>query len=231
MEVTKSGYEPLAIKAYKALKRDIITLKYKPGEALDERKLERDLRLGRTPIREALFRLEAENLVEIQPKKSTVVRNITIQDLKDFFEIYMELERMNARLAAERITASELEQMRLVHKEIHRAITEKDYFKMTVKNTELHKLIADASKNQYLRRALHSLYNEGQRLSYISFSHDSQLNLSYEKQLLIINDQHALIIHHLEARDGENLESAIIEHVKTFRNRIFFFLSSGSFLD
>lgn len=229
--MTKTGYEPLALKAYRALKRDIITLKYRPGEALEEKRLEKDLKLGRTPIREALFRLESENLVEIQPKKSIVVRNINIQDLKDFFEIYMELERMNARLAAKRVTPEELEQMRATHKEIERAILKKDYFKITIKNTELHKLIADASKNQYLKRALHSLYNEGQRLSYISFSHDSQLNLSYEKQLLLINEQHDMIIKSLEALDEMSLENAIIEHVKTFRNRIFFFLCSGSFLD
>jgi DNA-binding GntR family transcriptional regulator len=89
----QSKSAPLNETAYQKIKECIVTLKLAPGEQVDEERLAKILAIGRTPIREALFRLIAENLVEVLPGRGFFVREITVGSLKDLFETMLILER------------------------------------------------------------------------------------------------------------------------------------------
>ena len=98
--------------AYNETRKRIITMQLKPGGRIDENELARELRMGRTPVREALFRLSSENLVEILPQRGFFARDITLSDVKALFEAMLFLEQSAALLASRRISREQLQELR-----------------------------------------------------------------------------------------------------------------------
>ena len=96
--------QPLSLsqKAYELIRRRIVDLELLPGAILDEGRLQSELGVGRTPIREALLRLSMERLVTIVPRRGIFVAEIGITDLQQIFEVRILLEAQAARLAARR---------------------------------------------------------------------------------------------------------------------------------
>ncbi len=96
------GSASLEEKVYLSLEEQIISQKLRPGEAVTEMKLSRELGVSRTPVREALQRLDREGLIKLIPNKGAVVLGISEQDLIDIYKIRMRLEGLAARIAAEK---------------------------------------------------------------------------------------------------------------------------------
>ena len=101
----------LADQIFERLETDILTGKYARGEILTELKLSEIMGVSRTPVREALRRLEQEHLIE-DTNKGSVVLGITEEDLKDIYEIRMNIEGMAAYRAAERITDEQIKELK-----------------------------------------------------------------------------------------------------------------------
>jgi len=103
-----AGLEPpplsLADRAYLALRDRLITLQIRPGEPIDDGQIARELGVGRTPVREALKRLENDRLVIAYPRRGTFATSVDITDLAHINEIRLQLEPLAARRAAERAT-------------------------------------------------------------------------------------------------------------------------------
>lgn len=97
----------LADRAYLALRDQLITLQIKPGEPIDDGRMARELEVGRTPVREALKRLEDDRLVISYPRRGTFATAVEITDLAFINEIRLQLEPLAARRAAERASAGE----------------------------------------------------------------------------------------------------------------------------
>lgn len=97
---------PLAERAYLALRDSLITLRIRPGDPIDDAAVGGELRLGRTPVREALKRLENDRLVVAYPRRGTFATNVDITDLAAINEIRVQLEPLAARRAAERATTA-----------------------------------------------------------------------------------------------------------------------------
>ena len=95
------GSASLEEKVYLSLEEQIISQKLRPGESVTEMKLSRELGVSRTPVREALQRLDREGLIKLIPNKGAVVLGISEQDLIDIYKIRMRLEGLAARIAAE----------------------------------------------------------------------------------------------------------------------------------
>jgi DNA-binding GntR family transcriptional regulator len=111
-----SGLEPsplsLADRAYLALRDRLITLQIRPGEPIDDGQIARELEMGRTPVREALKRLEDDRLVIAYPRRGTFATSVDITDLAHINEIRLQLEPLAARRAAERATAVQRAELR-----------------------------------------------------------------------------------------------------------------------
>ena len=97
----------LAEQVFERLESEILSGKYQRGQVITEMKLVSDLGVSRTPVREALHRLEQEHLVEISPKGILVV-GVTQKDLEDIFAIRLKIEGLASAAAAKRITDEEL---------------------------------------------------------------------------------------------------------------------------
>ncbi len=110
-----------AERAYELLKEKIITTRMKPGAMIEEAALVNDLGLGRTPVREALKRLEAERLVVVLPRRGMYVAEVTLAELRELEEVRLALETLGARLAVQRMTPSQLAEFERLLVELDRS--------------------------------------------------------------------------------------------------------------
>jgi DNA-binding GntR family transcriptional regulator len=101
-----------AQRAYSEIKERIVTTVMRPGSVIEEAVLRNELGLGRTPIREALKLLEAEKLVVVSPRRGMFVADVSLTDLRELEEVRLELETLCVRLAVQRMTPWEVEEMR-----------------------------------------------------------------------------------------------------------------------
>jgi len=215
--------KPLSEVAYQKIKELIATLKLGPRDQVDEEWVAKKLSIGRTPIREALFRLNAENLVEVVPGRGFFVRDITLSTLRDLFETMLILERSAVALAAKRIKKGQIEDLQRINNNLRQAWRDKNYLQVTLLNSRFHRTIYKASDNSYLITYLDNLQNQSQRLAYMCFSKDLA---SYDMQShaeLSIKD-HQSLIELLGQGNHIDAVNIISEHVKLFQRRVNHFM-------
>ena len=152
---------------YQHLKHGIITCALPPGQVLYEGELAEHLGVSKTPIREALTRLQQEGLVKFLPRKGYLVTTLTLRDIQEIFEIRLILERAATVLAAESITGDEiskLEQYLTVNIDPNDKSTVYGYIQA---NKDFHIAIAEASRNRRLVEHLERVFNDAQRIQYM----------------------------------------------------------------
>lgn len=153
--------------AYKRIKRKIVYLELKPGAVIDESALQAELNLGRTPIREALKRLEMEQLVTIIPRRGMFVSEISITDLYQIFELRAELETLATRLATQRGNKSHWQQMeQVLNSDAWHSLTNIDLIEI---DEACHRIIYAAAGNRFLEHTLNTYYTLSLRLWYFSW--------------------------------------------------------------
>jgi DNA-binding GntR family transcriptional regulator len=145
---------PLAEQAHDYLQHEIITLRMKPGEVVNEAEIRRKLGIGRTPIREALLRLSGERLITIHPRRGTFVSDMNITDLGAVYEIRADLEALAARLAAERGTESERIRLAELRQEIPELVSDADFERLLAVDRRLHQVVYQLTKNVFLMETL-----------------------------------------------------------------------------
>ena len=214
---------PLSEIAYQKIKELIVTLKLGPGEQVDEDWVAKELSIGRTPIREALFRLNAEGLVEVVHGRGFFVQDISLSNLKDLFETMLIMERAAVALAARRIKKDQIEDLQRINADLRQAWLEKNFLQVTYLNSRFHRFIYKATDNSFLFSYLDNLQNQCQRLAYMCFSKEMS---SYDMQShaeLSIKD-HQVLIELLEQGNDVEAANMITEHVKLFQRRVHHFI-------
>jgi DNA-binding GntR family transcriptional regulator len=190
---------------YAELKKRIVLLEYEPGQVLREKDIIQEFGVSRTPVREALIRLETEGLVRIVPNQGTFVSEISFQQLRDVFEIRSFLIRLTGQLAAARITEAELKQARGL---VQRMKKEKSAKSLMRLDSELHELINRSTKNEVLVRILSMLRDQAVRIWKFSPSEDE-----YWRGLHAEFDD---LLAALERRDEEASGLLLENHTKRF---------------
>jgi DNA-binding GntR family transcriptional regulator len=146
---------------YEEIKNNILIGVFKPGEKLTETSLANDLEVSRTPIRDAIHRLEAEGLVTTTPHKGVTVTKLTKKDVQDFYQTRTVLEGLAAKLAAENATEEELEHFRSTFEKMEEVFErEKDlvnYKDIVKQNNQFHHIICEMAKNDVLVKMIESL--------------------------------------------------------------------------
>ena len=207
-------------RAYEALKRRIVSLKLQPGMRLDQARLERELGLGRTPIREALFRLTSEGLVDANHNQGFVVRPLTLDDAAALFETLLVFERFSARLATHRISAPELAALKVRYDAIQAAVEHQDYLRITLENSLFHREIAAATHNHFVHTFADTLQTQAQRLAYISFSRRLSRHGTLKEHFRRAQRDHRELLRCFSARDADGADRVITAHTLLFRSRI-----------
>lgn len=157
LKVTSDQYLPLRDVVFKTLRQAILMGELVPGQRLMEIQLANQLGVSRTPIREAMRKLELEGLVVMVPRKGAQVAKINQKGLNDVLEVRSALEELAVELACERIQEDELKELRQALDRFRTAVAGKDLVDMAQKDVELHDVIYAATKNERLIVILNNL--------------------------------------------------------------------------
>lgn len=194
---------------YSELKKRIVYLDYKPKQLLKIKELAKEFGVSPIPIREALILLETEKLVHIIPNNGIHVTDVSFQELKDVFEIRLFLVGLAGRLAAQRVTAEELNKMKELLKKLKQ---EKDRKRLIQLDAEFHDLVNYSTKNQTLAETLKRLRNQIGRLWFFAKENDT-----YTLQIPKDFDE---LIKTLENKDQNKSEEILKNHAIHFIEQV-----------
>jgi len=151
-------HENLEDRIYDRLKAMILDKALRPGERLQLSQLGKEMGVSRTPLVNALKRLSAERLVEWVNRYGIYVRRFTAQEMVDLYEIRVALESLAARLAAERVTAADVDRLESMFQDVDTSATAEAMRKYTPLDRDFHWRIVELSGNRQLVAALESIH-------------------------------------------------------------------------
>lgn len=199
-----SGAATTADAAYSALRQSILQGDLAPGERLRSDALANDLKVSRTPVREALRKLEAEGLVE-RSGSGLIVREFSERDLTELFYVREALEGMAARLAAENATPGEISEIRELLDDMETLGQRGELVALRALTAEYHRLVGRAAHNGRLLQSLEHL------LAHVRQMQTSTL-LNIQGRAAEALKEHRDLLQAIEARDAESAEKVAREH-------------------
>ena len=161
--------DTLTEQAYRLIEEQIVTLNLKPGDVLSEQLLSATLKIGRTPIREALQRLAREGLVTILPRKGILVADVNPRSQLLLLEVRREIERLLCRAAAERGTPEQRRQMQELADGMDQAAKTGDDVVFMRLDLELNRLLVEAAHNDFAARSMKLLSGLSRRFWYMHY--------------------------------------------------------------
>ncbi|QZY54358.1 GntR family transcriptional regulator [Crassaminicella profunda] len=198
-------------KAYEFIKNKIITCELMPGSDIAEDELALELGSSRTPVREAILRLEQEKLVNIYPRKGSFVAQITLKDIQEIFQIREIVETQVAKIVCESISQERLLYFKEQFEKMDaqgKNILDKEFFELDL---QFHKFIVTSSNNQYLIEFINKIYDKDYRIRVLTTS-------MFEEERKRNKKEHLDIINAFLQKDEEKVESYLREHIKNSRS-------------
>ncbi len=176
-----------------------------PGAKLNERELCEQMKVSRTPLREAIKTLAAEGLVELLPNRGAIAVELGEDDILNTFEVMAGLEGLSGELAAQRITPEELAEIEAMHYEMKAAYTRRDLSAYYRLNAAIHRAINNAARNPVLTATYQQVNSRLQALRFRS-------NQDGEKWTRAMQE-HDRMIEALQKRDGAALRAELVAHL------------------
>ena len=204
--ITIDSYQPLRETVCEALRDAIRRGILEPGERLMEVQLAEELGISRTPVREAIRKLEQEGYVIMMPRRGTYVSSVSVHDVKEIFEIRSALESLSTGLATRRIEPEELEKLRALLTEIEGHIERKDIDKIVATDIEFHGLLYQVSRNDRLVTIISNLKEQLARFRTLSMSYPGRLQETLE--------EHRAMVEAIAAGDVEAARDAAERHME-----------------
>ena len=201
---------------YSSLRQRIVHMEWGPGRNIDEMSLVKEFGGSRTPVREALIRLAAEDLVTILPNQGAQVAAIDLHEVREFFEFFDLCQRAATRWAALRHHPDQLAAIRRHCREFRSAAMREDISAQCETNAALHGAIAECCGNDYLKQTYLGLLTKNMRLAHMSVSH--VLKLRREKITLYdrMFDEHDALVELIAVRDADGAETLAHTHAEHF---------------
>lgn len=200
------SYKPLRELVCENIRQAIIDGTFSPGERLMEIQLADEMGVSRTPVREAIRKLELEGFVVMIPRRGTYVADISIRDITEIYEIRTCLDVLSAGLAAERITDEELEALNRLLVEIGQYIAENNMEKIVEADTAFHDILYQASRNERLRSIINNLREQ--------LTGIRGRSMSYPGRLVETMGEHRALVDSIAARDVERAQNAARVHIE-----------------
>ena len=205
MQENMDEFLPLREVVFKTLRQSILTGELKPGERLMEIHLAEKLGVSRTPIREAIRKLELEGLVTMIPRRGAEVAKISEKNLKDVLEVRTCLDSLAVRLACQRITDEQIDDLKKACDDFVLATKTGEATAITKADVKLHDVIVRATGNERLQQMINTLSEQmyRYRLEYIK---DAD-----KRQILVV--EHDYILKAIRSRHVAEAKKAIREHI------------------
>ena len=202
----------LSDKVFSTLEEEILTGVLQSGETVSENKLSARLGVSRTPIREALRRLEQEGLVRNDPGRGAVILGVTKQDLLDIYEIRIRIEGLAARSAAQSITPEQTAAMKELVELQEFYVSKGDSEKIRDLDSRFHSMIYSFCTSRVLADTLTGLHHRIERFRRMSVVNSERASRT--------TSEHRAILEALAAHDSDSAESLLIEHISNARDAL-----------
>lgn len=209
----------LATLAQRELERQIISGEIAAGAKLNEIDIATSLGVSRGPVREAFRALEQAGLVRVEKNRGVFVRQVSLEEANEFYEVRAALEGLIGQLAARRISIDEIELLRNVVRRMHHTQKSRradEYFEL---NVEFHDLLARAARNNALLANYRGVVNQLDLYRRATITRSVQ-NIPLSTQ------EHAAIVEAVAARDEQRASALLIDHVLVSRGRLHVALGS-----
>lgn len=197
--------KPIGEHVFDSLKQAIIRGNMSPGEWLVESHIAETIGISRTPVREAIHKLEREGLIERQPRGGFTVLGLSRDDIEETFGIRAVLEGYAARLAAIKHNKEELKSLESKMDEFEKCLDKKQLNKLTQINTEFHDMLYAMSKSPKLIHLINSLKDQIFRFR--------QMILKEAKMAKVSNEDHKQMLKFIRRRDANGVELLVRDHI------------------
>lgn len=203
--IDMNQFMPLREVVFTTLRQAILKGELKPGERLMEITLANKLGVSRTPIREAIRKLELEGLVVMIPRKGAHVAHITEQELNDVLEVRRGLEEMAIQKACERITAEELVQLEKAANVFSELTKTDNLVALAEADVKFHDVIYEATHNRRLVQLLNNIREQiyRYRMEYLKDADSRKL----------LNEEHMAICAAIREKDMQKAHDYICQHI------------------
>jgi len=203
----------LATLAQQELERRIISGEIAAGTKLNEVEVAAALGVSRGPVREAFSALSQAGLVRVEKNRGVFVRQVSLEEANEFYEVRAALEGLIGKLAARRISIDEIEQLRAVVKRMHQTQKSRRADEYFVLNVEFHDVLARAARNNALLAHYRGVVNQLDLYRRATITHGVE-NIPLSTQ------EHEAIVEAVAARDEQRAEALLTEHVLVSRARL-----------
>lgn len=203
---TTEDYIPLRDIVFQKLREDIVTGRMKPGDRLMEIGLAEKMGVSRTPVREAIRKLQSEGLVIMNARRGAIVAPINIRDLKEILEIRKALERLACQLVSVKAGEDAVAQLRRINSDMEAAVEADDIVRITEHDVEFHEKITELADNAHLTNMLDQIK-----------AHLYRYRLEFIKELKdrnILTTEHARIIDAIETGNAKAAGREIEKHIE-----------------
>lgn len=197
---------------YEILKRRIIELEYEPGEVLNEVDVAEEFNISRTPIRKVFHQLSNDNLLNIIPRFGAQVTPIDFMYMKSVFEVTRVLDPFAARLAVDRITDEQIQELDSIMERLKTYNIDEDYQKAIIDDQRFHDIIFISSGNPCLQETLLNLHNHTERLWHYSKRYFDTMDLFV--------DSLGKVLSAIKSKDKDMAEKYAREHIDAFVDKI-----------
>lgn len=206
------NHKPLREMVYEELKMQILTGKIVPGTRMMEVDLANDIGVSRTPIREAIRKLEKEGLVTIEPRRGAYASQISTEDMVEILEVRQNMEGLAAFFAASRMSDEQMAALKEVSKLYNDAVQSGDMQEMIKHDTKFHRIIVESCNNKVLVQMIEQLQELVLRFRYIYYD-----NFRRAENM---PDEHFAILNAIETGDAEAARAAADVHIDRLKELV-----------
>ena len=206
------NHKPLREMVYEELKIQILTGAIVPGTRMMEVDLAEEMGVSRTPIREAIRKLEKEGLVTIEPRRGAYASRISTQDMVEILEVRQDLEGLAAFFAATRMKDDEMDELRKIAARYNEAVAAGSMQDMIRYDTQFHRLIVDSCNNKILVNMVEQLQELVLRFRYIYYDNFRRAENMPE--------EHREIIEAIESGDEVRARAAADVHIDRLKQLV-----------
>lgn len=197
---------------YEELRNKIVTLEYEPGTILNEADLAEELDVSRTPIRDAMQRLERDKLVVIAPRYGAQVPQIDFISMKSLFDLTRVLDAYAAALACKHASEEDIVYLQEIVDRLKEYDISKEYREAIIDDEKFHNKIREIAANPWLDESLEYLHLHSERLWHYCNSFFDSPSIFYDTLQPVVDA--------IKARDCERAEEATQSHIDDFVDKI-----------
>ena len=206
------NHKPLREMVYEELKMQILKGSIIPGTRMMEVELAEEMGVSRTPIREAIRKLEKEGLVTIEPRRGAYASMISTEDMVEILEVRQDLEGLAAYFAADRMTKKQMEELKQVSNSYNKAVKEGNMEAMIKHDTRFHHIIVESCRNKILVQMIEQLQELVLRFRYIYYDNFRRAENMPE--------EHEAIVAAIAEGDADKARAAADIHIERLKELV-----------